>query len=223
MTHNTGNRLTSYCNCSRRQGTRDEPFTIKQANYMFYKRLAKDCCDRLEKYEFPVFVSAENSTNELSIQEMLQILKNKSGLESEGQVGISAALETHSSDSSQVMETELRQENILEDEGSDNSQNEQEIQADTDILQDGTNQVQSRFETLAINDDSDDRANIRSSQTSPYLDFLESSHSNIEYLPGMIHSKTPPGLLPLFPSWSLVCLGPSRYRFIVESNINKNY
>lgn len=33
--------------------------------------------------------------------------------------------------------------------------------------------------------------------------------STTEYLPGMPHSESPPGLLPQFPSWSLVCLGPS--------------
>lgn len=33
--------------------------------------------------------------------------------------------------------------------------------------------------------------------------------STTEYLPGMLHSESPLGLLPQFPSWSLVCLGPS--------------
>lgn len=31
-----------------------------------------------------------------------------------------------------------------------------------------------------------------------------------EFLPGMLHSRCPPGLLPLFPSWSLVKFGSSR-------------
>jgi hypothetical protein len=33
--------------------------------------------------------------------------------------------------------------------------------------------------------------------------------STTEYLPGMLHASSPAGLLPQFPSWSLVCLGPS--------------
>lgn len=33
--------------------------------------------------------------------------------------------------------------------------------------------------------------------------------STTEYLPGMVHSSSPVGLLPLFPSWSLVCIGSS--------------
>jgi len=32
-------------------------------------------------------------------------------------------------------------------------------------------------------------------------------HSTTEYLPGMLHSNSPPGLLPKFPSWSLLQLG----------------
>lgn len=32
-------------------------------------------------------------------------------------------------------------------------------------------------------------------------------HSTTEYLPGMVHSNSPVGLLPKFPSWSLVLLG----------------
>jgi protein SMG8 len=32
-------------------------------------------------------------------------------------------------------------------------------------------------------------------------------HSTTEYLPGMLHSNSPPGLLPKFPSWSLLMLG----------------
>ena len=36
--------------------------------------------------------------------------------------------------------------------------------------------------------------------------------STTEYLAGMIHTDSPPGLLPLFPSWSLICLGkPALY------------
>lgn len=33
--------------------------------------------------------------------------------------------------------------------------------------------------------------------------------STTEYLPGMVHTLSPAGLLPQFPSWSLVCIGPS--------------
>lgn len=34
-------------------------------------------------------------------------------------------------------------------------------------------------------------------------------HSTVEFLPGMIHTDSPTGLLPKFPSWALVCVGKS--------------
>lgn len=36
---------------------------------------------------------------------------------------------------------------------------------------------------------------------------LMGQHSTTEYLPGMLHTDSLPGLLPKFPSWSLVLLG----------------
>lgn len=38
---------------------------------------------------------------------------------------------------------------------------------------------------------------------------LNRQPSTTEYLPGMLHSESPPGLLPQFSSWSLICLGSS--------------
>jgi protein SMG8 len=40
-------------------------------------------------------------------------------------------------------------------------------------------------------------------------DLLARQVSTTEYLAGMVHTKTPEGLLPLFPSWSLMCIGAS--------------
>jgi len=40
-------------------------------------------------------------------------------------------------------------------------------------------------------------------------------HSTTEYLPGMVHSNSPSGLLPKFPSWSLVLLSEySAYNYL---------
>lgn len=41
------------------------------------------------------------------------------------------------------------------------------------------------------------------------LDLIAVAASTVEYLPAMIHLNSKPGLLPTFPSWSLICLGPS--------------
>jgi protein SMG8 len=38
---------------------------------------------------------------------------------------------------------------------------------------------------------------------------LTKQPSTTEYLPGMLHTESPVGLLPQFSSWSLICLGSS--------------
>ena len=56
-------------------------------------------------------------------------------------------------------------------------------------------------------------------------------HSTTEYLPGMLHSQSPLGLLPQFPEWALLCTGKyNSYsashgecsRFIVCLKSNRN-
>jgi len=44
-------------------------------------------------------------------------------------------------------------------------------------------------------------------QSDDMLVTTQRQHSTTEYLPGMLHSNSPPGLLPKFPSWSLLQLG----------------
>ncbi len=34
---------------------REDPFTLKDANYTFYQELEKECCQDLEHVEFPTF------------------------------------------------------------------------------------------------------------------------------------------------------------------------
>jgi protein SMG8 len=53
--HSSGVRFVSTCNCGRKQGPREDPFVLRTANCEFYAVLAADCCDRHEKWNFPVF------------------------------------------------------------------------------------------------------------------------------------------------------------------------
>eukprot|EP00111_Clytia_hemisphaerica_P005431 TCONS_00015699-protein len=41
------------CNCGRTQGTREDPFDLKNANYEFYQDLEKKCCSYLLHMTFP--------------------------------------------------------------------------------------------------------------------------------------------------------------------------
>jgi protein SMG8 len=55
--HSSGVVYISSCNCGRTQGRREDPYTVRQANYEFYQTMGKSCpnCNKLEKVEFPIF------------------------------------------------------------------------------------------------------------------------------------------------------------------------
>jgi len=54
--HCSGVRYVCACNCGRAQGSREDPFKLRQANYEFFQLLAKQCgCGQLESVQFPVF------------------------------------------------------------------------------------------------------------------------------------------------------------------------
>ena len=55
LAHNSGVMYGSFCNCGRRQGQREDSFSIKAANYTFYCQLAENCCSRLDSIQFPTF------------------------------------------------------------------------------------------------------------------------------------------------------------------------
>lgn len=56
MEHSSSVVYLSACNCGHKQGTREDPFTIRTANYDFYQIMASDCiCGCLDRINFPVF------------------------------------------------------------------------------------------------------------------------------------------------------------------------
>lgn len=56
LEHCSGVVYVSACNCGRKQGPREDPFSMRTANYDFYTLLGKDCgCSDLESIAFPVF------------------------------------------------------------------------------------------------------------------------------------------------------------------------
>lgn len=60
--HSSGANIISTCNCGRTQGRRQDPYTIRQANYDFYNIMASSCatCNKLEKVKFAVFEPSIN-------------------------------------------------------------------------------------------------------------------------------------------------------------------
>lgn len=56
MEHSSGVRYISACNCGRKQGPRDDPFTVRAANHDFYQLLGDECgCSHYDRIQFPIF------------------------------------------------------------------------------------------------------------------------------------------------------------------------
>jgi len=82
MEHSSGVRYVSACNCGRKQGPREDPFTMQAANYDFYRRLGEECgCNHLESVRFPVFQpSTQNYRCAPSSYDTLNLLKRRINL-----------------------------------------------------------------------------------------------------------------------------------------------
>lgn len=59
--HNSDYRYISSCNCGRKQSTRNDPFTLKEANYDFYKGTFSCCSNDNFYYKLSLFVPDGNS------------------------------------------------------------------------------------------------------------------------------------------------------------------
>ncbi len=55
MPHNSGFTFPVACNCGRKLFTREDPFTLADANFRFYEDAEDDCCRELDHFVFPVF------------------------------------------------------------------------------------------------------------------------------------------------------------------------
>lgn len=252
LAHSSSSRLISYCNCGKRQSSREEPFTIRQANYEFYRKAGRDCCDKLESYGFSVFtpgggggevVNGEENggiSAAVSLQEMIVILQRKSeslqrnlkgGGDNTPKIGrkggvdeklevVNGRLElaTQEMELPEVFEAELRQEEGSEEDDEDLEGSEEEEDGRDDEVDNGGVLVEKDNLLLDVDGEKGRRKSPipmisggggEGGRTTPRPLLYKRNSSTVEYLPGMYHSKSPLGLLPLFPSWSLVCLGPS--------------
>lgn len=78
----TLNHFSAACDCGRKQGSREDPYTAKQANYTFYTLLSKDCaCSTLERITFPVFqpsIKEYKAATVTECDEPLSVLSDRS-------------------------------------------------------------------------------------------------------------------------------------------------
>ncbi|XP_030382868.1 protein SMG8 [Scaptodrosophila lebanonensis] len=55
--HSSGVMHISSCNCGRTQGRREDPYSLRQANYDYYEQMANTCnlCVKAKQYQFAIF------------------------------------------------------------------------------------------------------------------------------------------------------------------------
>ncbi|CAH1774996.1 unnamed protein product [Owenia fusiformis] len=194
LPHASQVKTKSTCNCGRKQSEREDPFDHKAANFDFYDQLRKTCCDKLENIELPVFkpsiAEVKSSPAKPIVEEAETPIANKdlSRLDIvSGMSNLSLTMSLVESEASDSMYSHGPQGSFTTE-----PQLEQPQHANTE-------QGSQR----------DDSPEALGTEVEVSQQATERQHSTTEYLAGMLHSVSPPGLLPQFPSWSLV--GLSKY------------
>ncbi|XP_043288529.1 protein SMG8 isoform X2 [Venturia canescens] len=190
MEHCSGVRYVCACNCGRCQGPREDPFNLRHANYDYFQMLAKQCgCSQLESIQFPVF---QPSTHNFRAAQLFSGGKRK---DSFGRVELSTP-------QGQTQACSLADSTLHAYESGGRSQlsNDPAIEEARRLAKTSLTPGDAQKVVIQVTDSEVDNSKEKSLVRQP---------STTEYLPGMLHTESPAGLLPQFSSWSLVCLGPS--------------
>ncbi|XP_064541989.1 nonsense-mediated mRNA decay factor SMG8 [Drosophila montana] len=252
--HISGIVHISSCNCGRTQGRREDPFTLRQANYNYYEHMAAMCnlCVKVKKFQLPVFTPSISDYRaaafEAAFPLLLQAAKIRTEIAAQGDSDLDAADELYSQPISATEQAPQKPQITLSNGcsqpalsatyGSDlnmsiagfgASLNEGEevrspeissqicssgLSSRSNSTSSGTSSANTANElVLQLKERTDQNAaNAAVSEICPEaLPMVASTEqvSTTEYLPGLVHMSSGCELLPLFPSWSLACVGPS--------------
>ncbi|XP_076035791.1 nonsense-mediated mRNA decay factor SMG8 isoform X2 [Oratosquilla oratoria] len=188
MSHSSGVVYTSVCNCGRRQGQREDPFSLKAANLTFYQQLSESCCSRLDSFQFATFKPSISNAKAASFSTCSDKM------------------------ASSYKDQAMKQENKEKDDPTTSEHNTPGLS----LGQSGGGLSETRDGTSMTADNSNTGSQViitlmkEDTKAAPKeRGMMVRQASTTEYLPGMLHSASHPGLLPRWSSWSLVCLGPS--------------
>lgn len=68
LQHCSGIKYVSTCNCGLRQTNREDPFTVAEANWLFYRNLAQKCrCKDMQKVQFPIFCGSIDEARSVNV------------------------------------------------------------------------------------------------------------------------------------------------------------
>ncbi|XP_033223576.1 protein SMG8 [Belonocnema kinseyi] len=195
MEHCSGVRYVCACNCGRCQGPREDPFSLRQANYDFFQMLAKQCgCSQLENIPFPIF---QPSTHNFRAAQLFSTTNRKDSI---SRVELSTP-QGHTQVCSLGVGT-INDNITVYGSGGQSPPTSDPVGEETQRLSNKTSLTPSESHKVVIEVSDVDSENLKEKS-------LVRQPSTTEYLPGMLHTESPAGLLPQFSTWSLVCLGPS--------------
>lgn len=191
--HSSGVTYMSVCNCGRTQGIRDDPYTVKKANFEFYQIMSKCCgsCEKAETIEFPTFLPSEGT--DFKAAEVNKTLAHLLLSEYTGKTPPTMTTTDHhhlsADQKTQEDESSLSLGSSSMESGDEGDEN-QEKGSDSDE-EDGMNEIVVKIGEMDMKE------------------IEAQAASKTEYLPGMLLQTSPVELLPEFPSWSLLCIAHS--------------
>ncbi|CAJ0605079.1 unnamed protein product [Cylicocyclus nassatus] len=209
--HSNDITYLSTCSCGRRQAVRRDPFTLKEANYDFYfENKIFSCCAGLEKHVFAVLEDDDTDAD-------------KGGMNWEGEGAGSNPLFP--------VPAALRDRQNADDD-SNRPEGDDEDATGSETGEDSVSNAEPEVIESSSQSSQDDDVHYQDMKS--YLDdesvsFVKSPHTKLDeaaiafeahlkklrakqipFLEGVPHSLSPK-LPPLFPSWTLTCIGPNSY------------
>lgn len=187
-THSSGIILMSVCNCGHTQGRREDPYSVRKANYEFYQIMMQSCpiCEKATSIEFPVFVPSSTNFKAAEISN-----KNLMGLilsEYTTTTNTTSINKTSGDDKMSIHHLSASQKTqASECDLSLNTTSDDDSKSDDD---EDINEIVVKIGEIDVKEE-------------------QTKASTTEYLPGMITTNSPHGLLPQYPSYSLLCIGNS--------------
>ena len=197
MYHSSRSRSIVASSCGRTQGSREDPFTLKDANYDFYKRLDSRAPSLSESdiFRFPIYV-LEKVEKPLVSAELHSFIEQLS-------LNAAESSEVATEENNVGKEASQSRNSRVEDQESDqNSTQESETEANEEEESKDDDRPRTTSATFDFS---------LNSETMPDVQSVDYNNEHLlkqqPFIDGMVHSGTPEGVLPLFSSWSLVRIG----------------
>ncbi|KAA0202376.1 hypothetical protein HAZT_HAZT010898 [Hyalella azteca] len=230
--HKFGAQFVKHCNCGHSKGRMQDSVVLRALNHDFYAQLEEVCCGQLERYCFP---SRENYPPDKgdkssmprrtqSVWERMSVPElpgSEDGSESSADVSevskirdedSSADEAEHSlSDDHEINEDQDKEKQPLQDDETDDHGSHEQLPDDGyephHRSAETASNLAAAMAELQLDDTNDGRAKQEQSITRVHSHQIFTADEDA--LDPMVSSDSPPDFVPLYSSWSLVCVGAS--------------